>query len=210
MAFRRRQFRRRSFRRGPPVARKENIWISTAYADLIPTPPGLRSDMYQLVGPEDYTQDFLTDVQRRDSCSIVRIIVKLRVNPFAAIPGVASYNFKVALFTGGDEHVEDALVSDDSQFEILDPSNFVDFCREWDVLQYSSIQGGSIRINSDGFAEGDQALTSMYWSFDGNITRKLKTDTALWLLIAATSGQNPVAGDFVAEHDIESRVLIRD
>jgi len=216
MAFRRR-FRRRRFGNRRGVKRLEPVWITTAYTAETNTATTQR-DFFQLVGPEDYTPDFLTDTQRKESVNLIRTVGSLFVNPILDIGTASNFNafqWKAAFFIDGDEAVEDKVFSDPGQFDIAtDVDEWVEFCRNFDVLHtlffHGGIAGKTAGLDGprwDGGTGASDGWNRVEW--DITVKRKMKTDQALWLLVASQSIS--VGSEFggLALH-VENRTLIHD
>jgi len=217
MAFRRRFGRRRGGFQRRAVARKEPIWISTAYFVTVAGNVGQQA-LFQLIGPEDYTPDYTAEISRKDKCTLVRT-----VGQFSQIPIVEDFSnaknnvaWKAALFVAGDKQVDDAFSNDPGQFDITSPAVFPTFCRdyapmhifwdEWYVIA-NSIVGGSSTTFATNIWYPPTASGKREW--DITVKRKMEGDDALFLLLNITFVQNPT-GEIGGALDVESRNLIMD
>jgi len=218
MAFRsaRRRFSGRRRFGGRGVARKEPIWISTAYfVDQIPSV--IQQQLFQLVGPEDYTPDYLTEPQRLEKCTLVRTVGSFNLQPTFSTPEVTQTVFtagKAALFIAGDKHIEDSFANDPAQFNITNPLVFPPFCRDFAPMHifWSWAFGDERRLT--GGTGGATAKTRVpphpgEFPWDVTVKRKLHGDDALWLLINLVFAQSP-ADEIGGQIDVESRNLIMD
>lgn len=217
MAFRgRRGFRRRRFGRRA-VARKEPIWIASAFA-VSSSPNVVTNHLFQLIGPEDYTPDYASEPQRRDSCTLVRTVGHFSLT--ALVPlftnGRNTFSWKAALFVAGDKQVDDGFANDPGQYDLLDPTRYVTFTRDYSPMhifwssyvdQGNSLVGGSITEFRTDIWQPPGQLPYERW--DINVKRRMQGDDALFLLINHIFGQSPPeeTGGLI---EVESRCLIMD
>lgn len=218
MAFRGRRFRPRRRFGARAVARKEPIWISSAYFVNI-APNNLDASLFQLIGPEDFTPDYTVETQRKDRCTLYRT-----VGNFNMIPVIPEFTngrnlvvWKAALFVAGDKQVDDAYANDPGQFSIVDPPVFSTFCRDFSPIHIfwarqfeegMSIVGGSTTTFAPNW-HMPPSVSGQDNSWDVTVRRKLEGDDCLWLLVNNAFIQSPteeVAGSI----DVESRNLIMD
>lgn len=213
--FRRRSFRRRRFGRRA-VARKEPIWITTAFSVTNPANV-LQQNLFQLIGPEDYTPDYATEINRKDKCTLVRTVGGCSIS--AALPadpaGVVEAQWKAALFVGGDKQVEDGFAQDPGQFDIVNAVAFMTFCRDFSPLQVWWTRYYNMTRNLTGGTASAAAIDwippteSPRFEWDVNVKRRLEGDDVLFLLINVVFLQSPVI-EFGGAIEIESRNLIMD
>jgi len=218
MAFRRRFGRRGGGFRRRAVARKEPIWIATAYfvsvADSV-----VQQALFQLIGPEDYTPDYAAEPQRKDSCTLVRT-----VGSFSLVPIVPQFTngstvtaWKAALFVAGDKQVDDGFANDPLQFNITAPTVFPVFCRDFSPMKifWSAEFTSGMALVGGSITEFRQALhyppsEDGKREWDVTVKRKMQGDDALFLLVNVIFAQSPSTegdGGFI---DVESRNLIMD
>jgi len=218
MAFRRRFGRRGGGFRRRAVARKEPIWIASAYFVTLPDSTQQQA-LFQLVGPEDYTPDYLTETQRLDKCTLVRTVGSFNLIPL--IPdftnGTVVTAWKGALFVAGDKQVDDGFANDPLQFSITNPSIFPTWCRDFAPMHVfwngtftrgNHLVGGSLTEFRPGFWHPPGVTGQVDW--DVTVKRKMQGDDALFLLIDIIFAQNPSTegdGGFI---DVEARNLIMD
>jgi len=213
MAFRRR-FRRRRFGGRRAVARKEPVWITTAY-NVTAAPNVEQHALFQLIGPEDYTPDYVSEPQRKDRCTLVRTVGSFLLQPNIPEPadGVIIVAWKAALFVAGDKQVDDAFANDPGQFSLTSPTVFPPFCRDYAPMhvfwnEYFVVRRALTAVTA----------STLVWypppsggrkEWDINVKRKLEGDDALFLLVNAFFTQNPTQ-EFGGAIDVESRNLIMD
>lgn len=212
--FRRRGFRRRRFG-GRSVKRKEPVWITTAY-EVSKAPLVTQQDLFELVGPEDYTPDYVAEPQRMERSTVVRTvgsftIVPILSNPTGAVQRANRVVYKAALFTASDAQVEAVFANDPGQYDIIDSTRFPIFCRDYAPMHIFWFSW--LMYSQDGGADyGD------YWvpptsrgreEWDVTVKRRMKGDEGLWLLINSVSLQNPVE-EIGHTIDVESRNLLND
>jgi len=210
MAFRRR-FRRRRFSGRRAVARKEPIWITTAF-DVTVFPQVEQQALFQLVGPEDYTPDYLTEESRKDRCTLVRTVGHFNLGPVIEPDpdAVTQTLWKAALFVAGDKEIDDAFAADPNQFNIRQVSEFVPFCRNFPpmhVFWFGFMQDNSVTLAAVPNRYPPAEPGHREW--DVTVKRKLEGDQALFLLINAIFLQSP-QGEIGGVIDVESRNLIMD
>jgi len=213
MAFRRR-FRRRRFGGRRAVARKEPIWITTAFNVSAP-PNAIQQMLFQLVGPEDYTPDYLTEVSRKDRCTLVRTVGDFLISPIQIVApdSIVQPSWKAVLFVAGDKEIDDAFANDPNQFDILNTATFVAFCRSFSPMHVFWSQ----YITRTYVATALSALHPVWEPpaisgrnpWDVTVKRKMEGDDALFLLINLVAFQQPV-DEIAATVDVESRNLIMD
>lgn len=213
----RRRFRRRRFGGRRAVARKEPIWITTAY-NVTQAPQVTLQQLFQLIGPEDYTPDYVSEPQRKDKCTLIRTVGRFVLNP--VIPPLEGFEvqpfvltaMKGALFVAGDKEVDDAFANDPGQFDIQSPSVFPTFCRSFSPThifwnEYFQIFANASTVNPDieWFPPGITGHTT----WDINVKRKMEGDDALFLLLDVVFLQSEPQ-TFGGAIDVESRNLIMD
>jgi len=215
MAFRgRRRFGGRRFR-GRSVKRKEPVWITTAY-DVAKAPTVTQQDLFELVGPEDYTPDYVTEPQRMEKSTVVRTVGAFQIVPILSNPsgGAQRSNrviYKAALFTAGDSQITNVFANDPAEFEILDPAVFPVFCRDYAPMKV-------FWLSYFIYAQDGGTDWGEYWvpptsrgreEWDVTVKRRMKGDEGLWLLINSISLQFPVE-EIGHTIDVESRNLLND
>jgi len=218
MAFRRRFGRRGGGFRRRAVARKEPIWIATAY--FVNVPDTLQQQaLFQLVGPEDYTPDYASEPQRLDKCTLVRTVGSFNLIPL--VPefsnGETQTAWKAALFVAGDKQVDDGFANDPLQFSLSNPAIFPVFCRDFAPMHVfwsnsfnagNSIVGGSTSTFAQNIWYPPATTGRETW--DVGVKRKMQGDDALFLLIDVIFAQNPSTEGIGGFIDVESRNLIMD
>jgi len=191
--------------------------LTTAYNIAVP-PTVVRRELFQLVGPEDYTQDFLDDTQRRESCTLVRSVGAFAVYPFLSLGdpqdnNIVDWSLKAVLFTASDAAIADTFANDPGSFDIAyNPQTFVDFNRRYQVMQTFWFRRGTYGATGALTAAGDIWIppdAPNRESWDVTVKRKLTTDEALWLLINCDFLQS-IPTEFGGSIDVESRALIHD
>jgi len=210
MAFRRR-FRRRRFGGRRAVARKEPIWITTAFSEII-APNTLQQALFQLVGPEDYTPDYLTEGSRKDKCTLVRTVGSFSLLPFipADPAGITATSYKAALFVAGDKEIDDAFGNDPAQFDIVNPATFVQFARDFSPMHiFWQDFRQDFRVTLAAVLNAWPPATSLRNDWDVTVKRRMEGDQALFLLINHVFTQSPV-DEFGGSVEVESRNLIMD
>jgi len=174
--------------------------------------------LFQLIGPEDYTPDYLSEPQRKDKCTLTRTVgsfIMIPVVPplegFEVAPFVLT-SYKAALFVAGDKQVDDGFANDPGQFAITDPAVFPPFCRDFAPLhifwaEYFRIAANASIVNPDieWFPPG--ITGKIEW--DVGVKRKMEGDDALFLLIDHVFLQSEPQ-TFGGAIDVESRNLIMD
>jgi len=167
------------------------------------------------MGPEDYTPDFLTDTQRKEEVLIVRAIGTMVLQPFwnLSAANFSNITWKSLIYTEGDESVEDGAGNDPAQYQITDPQTYVDFCREHNVMNVHPLK--SFVIGQEGGLQSPQysrhshpTIATTEW--DMTLKRKVKTDGALWLLVAWENANSLSGENILVSIDVDSRVLIHD
>lgn len=216
MAFRRRGFRRRRFgARG--VARKEPVWITTAYDITVP-PNLLTQQLFQLIGPEDYTPDYVAEPQRRDKATLYRTVGSFSMLPNipADKDGILTIAWKAALFVAGDKQIDDAFAADPTQFDIVNPGDFPPFCRDFSPIhifwsEYFTVANAIVGGSTTEFKTEIwyPPATSGRKEWDVTVRRKLVGDDALWLLVNCSFLQSPPQ-EIGGSVDVEARNLIMD
>lgn len=213
MAFRRRFRRRRFSRSGRGVKRREPTWITTAFATNI-LPNTLSQVLFQLVGPEDYTPDYVDDPNRSERTLLVRTVGSFNMIGQLAAPTEGNSNvvlsWKAALFIASDKGVDDRLANDPTQFDITDPLVFIPFCRDFQPMHIFwsgySRQVGFFGTEVEGWYPPAE-IPRRDW--DVTVKRRLEGDEALFLLININAAQSPVlaTGAFI---DVEARNLLME
>jgi len=214
MAFRRRRFGRRRFGSRRPVARKEPIWLSTAF-DVTRDPNVENNDLFELVGPEDYTPDYNLEAQRKDKCTLIRTVGQFRVVP--SVPdmegGKTLVRWKAMLFAAGDREIENEFLQDPNQFNQNDPVIWTKLCRDFSPM-HIFWQGEVLQeVRVDSLTSSTITQTPpcepLKYEWDVRVRRKMEGDTGLWLLISSIFFQS-TPGEIGGELEIESRNLIMD
>lgn len=213
MAFRRRRFRRFGRR---PVARKEPTWITTAY-NVALAPQVTFQSLFQLVGPEDYTADYVSEPQKLERTTLVRTVGSFVMTPFnpptgAELASSVLTTYKAALFVAGDKQVDDGFANDPGQFEIQDPLVFPPFCRDYAPLhimwsEYFRVFDNASVTQPERVWHPPGITGHITW--DVNVKRKMHGDDALFLLINGIFLQSSPQ-EFGGSIDVESRNLIMD
>jgi len=211
----RRRFRRRRRFGGKGVKRKEAVWIQTAY-NVAKAPTILQRDLFALVGPEDYTPDYLSEPQRLERSTVVRTVGHFSITPVmvanTSTQRLNRVTFKAALFIAGDKEIDDAFAADPAQFDITGTTEFVQFCRQyspmhifWNAWAQWSEDGGTDW--GDYWVPPGETLAR---EWDVSVKRRMKGDDGLWLLINSIS--QVVMGEVEFGHsiDVESRNLLND
>lgn len=167
--------------------------------------------------PADYTPDYLTSDNRTERATLLRTVGHFQLVPALPGPGTSTAqrvylpSFKAAIFTGGDKELDDAFAADPSQFDIVDPATYVNFCRNYKPLHM--FWGAYARITHDAGTDYGE-----YWNpptenlareWDITVKRRLEGDQALWLLINSAVLQTEVT-EIGVTYDVESRTLITD
>jgi len=213
--FRRRRFRRRGFSR-KPVARKQPTWIANAFNVTLPPQVTVQS-LFQLVGPEDYTPDYVSEPQRLDRSLLVRTVGQFVMVPFnpPTDPEAASSvltSYKAALFVAGDKQVDDGFANDPGQFEITSPAVFPVFCRDFAPMHIFWAE--YFRV----FDNASVTVPERVWHppgitghvpWDVTVKRRMQGDEALFLLIDCIFLQS-APQDFGGSIDVETRTLLQD
>jgi len=218
MAFRTRgRFRTRRGRfGGRGIARKEPIWIATAF-DVTVAPSLIQQALFQLVGPEDYTPDYTSEPQRLDKCTLVRTVGSFNLIPL--IPdengGINLVSWKAALFVAGDKQIDDSFAADPTQFNIIVDTTFPPFCRDFapmhifwqDYFTVKNVQP------TNSFPQWIPTWippsTTGKCDWDVTVKRKMQGDDALFLLINVSFLQFP-EDEFGGSIAVEARNLIMD
>jgi len=198
------------------VKRKEPVWISTAYETALP-PTTLQRDLFELVGPEDYTPDYLSELSRSERSTVIRTVGHFQLTPVMVPQGttqrVNRVQFKAALFTASDREINDSFANDPQQYEIMFPLPYVDFCRNHRPM----------KIFWNSWAQWQQDAGSDfgdYWvppgetlarEWDVKVSRRMQGDEGLWLLINSLSIVTGIEElEFGHTIDVESRNLLND
>lgn len=211
--------RRRRFRRfgGRGVKRREPVWIQTAYN--VPKEPTVTfQDLFQLVGPEDYTPDYITEPQRLERSTLLRTVGGFSLVPVMPAPTTAENNqrsvrtnYKAALFIAGDKQIDDGFANDPGQFEIFDPAVFVVFCRDFAPMKifWNKYAVWSQDAGTDYGDYWVPPAVTLNEEWDVTVKRKMQGDEGLYLLINGLFQQshNELFGGSI---DVESRNLLND
>jgi len=171
--------------------------------------------LFQLIGPEDYTPDYLTEVSRKDKCTLVRTVGDFMISPIQIIEpdSIVQPSWKAALFVAGDKEVDDAFANDPAQFDILNTATFVPFCRSFSPMhifwsQYITRTYVATALSALHPVWEPPAITGRN-PWDVTVKRRMEGDDALFLLINIVIFQQPV-DEIGATVDVESRNLIMD
>lgn len=170
--------------------------------------------LFELVGPEDYTPDYVNEPQRLEKTTLVRTVGGFTLVPVLVPTTSQRYvrtNYKAALFVASDSQVADSFAQDPSQYEIFDPTVFPIFCRNYHPMKI--FWNKYFIWSQDAGADyGD------YWippgvtgneEWDVTVKRKLEGDEGLWLLINGLFIQSEPA-EFGGSIDVESRNLLME
>jgi len=213
----RKRFRRRRRFTGSKFKRKEPVWIQTAF-EVAKAPLLTNQDLFALVGPEDYTPDYLSEPQRLERSVLVRTVGQFVMRPIIegsptpTTQRFALVRYKAALFIAGDKQIDDGFAADPAQFDIaFTPETFVSFCRDYKPLKV--FWHKQFTWSRDAGADfGDYWVpptVSGYEEWDVTVKRRMQGDEGLWLLINSAF-INTEELEFGGGIEVESRNLLND
>jgi len=176
------------------------------------SPNLIHQQLFQLVGPEDYTPDYAAEPQRLDKCTLVRTVGSFNLIPLVPEDpaGITVTSYKAALFVAGDKEIDDALVADPTQFNIIIDTDFPAFCRSFAPMHiFWQDFRQDYKVTLALVNNSWPASTSLKKDWDVTVKRKLQGDDALFLLLNVNFLQSP-GDEFGGSISVESRNLIMD
>lgn len=199
------------------MVRKQPVWIQNAF-EVDKPPLTTNQDLFQLVGPEDYTPDYFLEPQRIEKSTLMRSVGVFSLKPI--IEGTPApttqrtvlVRYKAALFVAGDKQIDDSLANDPAQFDIaFSAVNYILFCRDFSPIKiFWHKQFQWTRDSGTDYGEFWIPPTHSGWEeWDVTVKRKMQGDDALWLLVSSVfiPTEELVNGGSI---EVECRNLIQD
>jgi len=170
-------------------------------------------DLFELVLPEAYTYDYLEEGARDERAVVVRTLGRADIAPVSNIPGNATVNWAAALFVMGESSVEDKFLLNPDEFQInIYDATWPDRIRALDIMRWWPARNVGLQVWRDKDNTAVQNVISedrLSFEWDVALRRRMKTDDALWLLIANSGAASP-AVEVNVTGSVAARTLIHD
>lgn len=221
----RRGFRsRRSSQPGRTTTGRQKVWVPKLFSSIpvVLQPNNDFADLFELVSPEDYSENFDTGSlpRRNDTCTIVRTVGRLLPDLVIGAPGANGIQWASAIFVRSRSAVLREFQADVSLFYLHTLAAFsVTTTFEENMTRLQPLQwvpdrsySGAFRPNPGGtcsefFADINRPH-DMVWDFDVRQRRRMKGDEALYMLVSGNIVCDQDGG--AARTDCVARTLIHD
>lgn len=204
MAWQRRKsgtnFRSRRFSSRPGMqGGRQRKWVFKSFPNVFASPQFFPDwiDLFELVSPEDYIDD--QGLDQIEHATVIRVIARVNVDLVISAPGANGVEYAAALFTRSERSVISEFANDPFGNFAISPSNggaTTNIPRTLSRLQPMwwlpfRAYSGAFRENPGGvcsefFADVNRPNESDF-EIRTRQKRKMKTDDALFLLIAGQS-----------------------